>query len=148
MGGPRSYSTLDSRTRSDSSAVATLLCPSFPRLITPLLLLRLQAIPRPQGCHHHPELHLGLVSGWERRPAPRGCHANAAVPSGCSADSVYNPERIGLLSVTTRIFRADGPSRPWGYIRTLCKRLQRIFRPAGAANDVGRREARDPRPVG
>ena len=32
-----------------------------PVFITSVLPPRLPAVPRPQGCHHHPDLHLGLV---------------------------------------------------------------------------------------
>jgi hypothetical protein len=64
---------------------------SFPALTTRVLLPRLPAIPRPHVCHHHPELHLGFVSGGDASPEPRGCLANAAGCAGCYADSVYNP---------------------------------------------------------
>ena len=88
-----------------------------------------------------------LAASTPGRTPPESCH-DLTTGRGCSADSAYNAERIAHAFPTAWESRANYSSRPWVLMRTFCQRLQRIFRPAGAANRPGRRKIGGPRPVG
>ncbi len=87
-----------------------------------------------------------LAASTPRRTPPESCHP-LTTGRGCCADSVSNTLRIAHASVTACESRGNSSSQPWVLMRTLFQRLQRIFRPAGAAKGPGQ-ENRRPAPGG